>query len=209
MPKFIKTLHDRVQFAIKKGLTDYVSPDKMMEEVHAESMNLWKKYIDAFEETQKLSMYLDPFRDEETVALSNGVGVFSNTDTYKIGYFTQAGRNIDSVPIAHWGYRSTSVLLPPNEDYPICLVERGAIKVLPVTLPSIIIKFLKKPIKPVYSFTISGDQYVYDDAASVDIEWSEVLHDEIMNRVLSNLGINFREGTLIQYSQSEKQQEGA
>jgi hypothetical protein len=69
------------------------------------------------------------------------------------------------------------------------------------------VTYIATPVKPVYAYTLSGEDYIYDDVNSVDIEFPDVLHDDIMNRVLSNLGIAMRDGQLTQFSDQQKAME--
>ena len=123
---------------------------------------------------------------------------------------TSTGINIKMVDIGHWALQLTDSIRVPTEQYPIgCLMINGkTILVRPDTITQMSIHALKKPKVPVYAFTTSGDYYVYDDANSIDFEWPEILHDEIVNRVLGNLGMSQREPSLVQYSNTEKQIEG-
>lgn len=208
MAKLVKIIHDRVNFAIKKGLTGYVSPDKIDTEINTESMNLWLKYTPQFEKDADIAAILDPFKRTETCTLTSGEFTMTAAYTRPTGVFTSAGKKIDIVDIAMWGDRANHPLKAPTADYPACRFENRKIIVLPNTLTSAIVHYLKYPTKVVYAYTVVGTRYVYDDTNSVDCEWPEVVHDMIMNRVLANLGINMRELMGIQYSQNEKAQEG-
>lgn len=211
MAKLIKTIHDRINFAIKKGHTGHIPPDQIDNEIHAESMNLWKKYVEEFERTSKIAMFLNPFKKTELITLTSGSGVTTNdniNDIIPISVGTSSDVEIDILSRADYLNRINHPIKALETEYPICLIDNGTISVLPNTISSVRIYYLRPPIKPEYKFTVSGDRYIYDDANSTDIEWDEVLHDEIMNRVLANLGINMREEELIRFSQIEKQQEG-
>jgi hypothetical protein len=210
MPKFIKTIVDRVQLANRKGLCPYYSPDQLEDEVHAESLNLWKKYIKEFEQTQIISVFLDPLRAKETVVLTAGAGTLvTSKNQYKSGVLVPSTeKTVPMIDIAHWGDAVNDSVRVPSTDYPICKIENAAIILRPITVASVDVYFIKKPTKPVYAFTTSSDDYVYSDIDSIDMEWTEELHDEIMNRVLANLGISQREGEVIQYSNIEQQKEG-
>jgi hypothetical protein len=210
MAKFIKSVHDRINFAIKKGLTGYIPPAKIDEEVHAESMNLWKKYIDEFERTQKISMYLKNFQaGVETVALTSGSGLMAVERDYITRVTTSDDKKVEIIEQGSWDDRINNPVKVPTTEYPVCMIYGSfAIQVRPTTVSQVKIWSLAKPTRPVYAYTVSGTRYVYDDANSVDIGWSEELYDEIMNRVLANIGLNMRELVLMQASQQEKMQEG-
>lgn len=209
MAKFIKNIVDRINLANRKGLCPYYSPLQICAEVHAESLNIWKKYVDEFERTQKLSVFLDPLKSRETVAIAAGVGtLITSKGQYRTGAFTTSGGKVTLINVDKWASAVNDTIRVPDNDNPIALIEGENIVVKPITVSSVILHFLKKPALPVYAFTSDGDDYIYDDGNSVDFEWNEELHDEVMNRVLVNLGVSQREPALVQYGNIEKQIEG-
>lgn len=210
MAKFIKSIVERINFLNRKGLCPYYSPDQLGGEVHAASMNLWKKYVAEFEKTQLISVYLDPFRDTEVVSLSGGIGTLvTSMGRYRTAVMVPNTRlRITLVDIGHWSNRANDTVRVPDADNPICKIEKDEIEVLPATFTSARVHFLNKPVRPVYAYTIVDDDYIYDDASSVDIEWDETIHDEITGRVFAKLGLSQREVNLIQYSNTEQQKEG-
>lgn len=209
MAKFIKNIVDRVQVANRKGLCPYFSPLQIGAEIHAESLNLWNKLIKEFEATQVISVYLEPLKDSEEIALTSGAGTLVNSKgKYKTAILTAADLKVTQVNIDKWANAVNDSVRVPSASNPICRIDYGAIKVVPTSLASVFVHFIKLPTKPVYAYTTSADDYIYVDADSIDFEWPESLHDMIMNRVLANLGLAQREGEVIQYSNIEKQTEG-
>lgn len=210
MAKFIKTIFDRVNFGLKKGLSGYVSPDRIIDEVHAEQLNVWRKYIDEYSKTQKINMYLKPFEKRETVTdllgTIEGSKAVLACNYYPLAITTASGLQVQKLTIAEYSKRITHPNLPPVADYPICKFEGNTIYVYPKT--DVIVNYIALPTKPVYATTLVGDDYVYDDDNSIDIEFPEPLHDDIMNRVLSNIGINMRDAQLMQFSDQQKASEG-
>lgn len=210
--KFIKTIVDRINLATKKGLTGYWSPSQIITEVHAESMNLWKKYIDEFERTKKISLYLKPFEKvEDVTGLTGSVAEGTKTVTachqYPVVASIAGNVTVSILTLGEYNYRFNHPTKGPDATHPICKFLNDMIFVAPMSDVSVI--YVSKPIKPFYAVdSVPGDQYQYNDANTIDIEWDERLHDDIMNRVLANLGIPNRDGQMIQYSQVEKQQEG-
>lgn len=304
--KFIANIHSRVNFAIKKGLTGYYAPQKITDEVHAESLNLWRKYIDDYEKFKTMDVYLRVFQKLEIVKLVNGLGnyitqdyiylmegivnfannviinnsaanigttnqsivgsipgfqywLILNTASYTPGaqvtvqidgftiysgivgnqfvyisytYMSQqnisivvAGANVSYslwqitstgsteikwVKDDQFVYRANHPVKFPTASYPIANNFNQSLQVLPsATFSYAIMSVLKRPTKPVYAYVTSGDRYVYDDANSIDFEWQESVHDIIMERTLSNLGINMRSPEMIQYSNSNRQFDNA
>lgn len=210
MAKFIKNIVDRINLANRKGLSPFYSPDQIVAEVHSESMNLWLKYIQEFERTQIISTILDPFRDKETVALTSGAGTLVTSKArYKAAVMVATTDiKVELVPIGQWSDRVNQSVKVPSATYPIARIDNADIIVRPTSIASVVVHFIKKPTKPVYAFNEVDEDYIYDDATSSDFEWNEECHDQIMNRVLANLGVSQRENQMIQYSNIEKQTEG-
>lgn len=208
MAKFIKSIHDRINFAIKKGLTGYLSPSTIDAEIQAESLNLWKKYSKLYEIDADVTAIMDVFRRSEAVTLTAGLGTMTAAYQRPVGVTGPSGQKIDIVDVAFWPDRINHPLKTPSTDYPVCLFENRQIIVRPTTLASCDVRYLKYPTAPVYAYSQVGTRYVYDDAASTDLEWPSIVHDDLMIRVLSNLGINMRESLMVQYSEQQKAQEG-
>jgi len=208
MPKLIFTLHNRIQFAIKKGLSGYVSPDKVSDEAYAEIMNIWRKYLPEYAKTRQINLYLKPFEKRELVATLAGTDSEGNKDVtlchkYPIEAFVTAnGKTVDILTIGEYRNRFNHPNKAPSASYPICKFENNKIYVAPRLDVTVI--HLATPVKPVYAFTQSGDDYVYDDVNSVDIELDQVIHDDIVSRVLDNLGLNMRDSDLVNYSKQKQ-----
>lgn len=209
MAKFIKTVVDRINLLNRKGLAPPYSPIQIAEEVHAASMDIWKKYIQEFERTQLISVYMEPLRGKETVNLTSGAGTLvTSKGQYKTAIMIPTTDvKIEQVNVGHWADRANHSVKVPSATYPICRVDFGEIVVRPITIASVDVHFLKTPTKPIYAYTTSDDEYVYDDDNSVDFEWPEILHDSIVDRVLANLGLSQREPELVQFSNIEQQKE--
>ena len=208
--KAIKFIHDQINLALGKEQTAYFSPEKIDDAIHSESLNLFKKFYDQFEATQKITDYLAPFMRFETNLAVDPNGFIEKPDDlfHVTAVMDDNEKEIRIVDRAAWASRVNDPLFGPEDDYPICRVDRLRIRFRPKDIGLVELHYLKLPVKPVYAYTITGDRYVYNNASSVDIEWDEPLHDEIINRVLANLGIATRESDIVEYSQIEKQQEG-
>jgi hypothetical protein len=155
-------------------------------------------------------MYLEPLRSKEQISLSVGIGTLNTSKGhYKVGVMVPVTNiPITEYNIANWANAVNDSVRVPSATYPICLMDYSQITVLPTSISKADVHFIKKPTKPVYAYTQSGDDYVYNDASSIDFEWPEQLHDAITNRVLANLGIPQQRMDMVQYSNLEQQKEG-
>ena len=109
-------------------------------------------------------------------------------------------REIKVVQDAHWNFRRNRVVAAPTTESPVCRIFNNQVEFLPTTLLDIKLTYLKTPTKAVFAFTLVNDRPVYDDANSVDFEWGEDNHIDIIARTLKFLGINLEDETLRLYS---------
>lgn len=209
MAKLIKEIVDRTNFLSKKGLSGYFSPERVCEELHAESMNTWRTYIKDFEKTQVMDTYMRPFQDSEEVVLTDGAGTIVSKDYlyYFEGYVSATElTEIKMVDNRKFRYRNNHPVKTPTAKYPICSNFNQDLQVVPAaTFPKVIVSFLKKPTKPVYAYTVVADRYVYSDADSVDWEWHTAIADLIIDKALANLGLNMRSLEMQQFSDKQRQ----
>lgn len=53
-----------------------------------------------------------------------------------------------------------------------------------------------------FASVVSTTQYVYNDDASTDVEWSQILHDILVKDSLLLLGLNMKDGQVQRVGQS-------
>lgn len=222
MAKKIKDIHERVRRALKKGITGYVSPEDIDVEVHTESLNLWKKYLDEFERTHKINMFFRPFVKTLTLQSTNMSGTASEASIqlqgnsndpvndyhkYHVDCRTSAGNSVDVLTLGEYRHRFNHPYKGPSTDFPIAKFEGQSFFIAPKI--DCVLTLIHKPVKSKYAYTpVSSTKIQYNDTNSIDIEWDETLHDDIVNRVIENISISMRESSLLQYTQLQKAQEG-
>lgn len=118
---------------------------------------------------------------------------------------------------------------PPSLKYPICNYQSNIIRFAPSELKFVDFIYIRKPIDPVYDFYISANgEYIYflpntthtllagEESSSgvtsgiivsqsVELEWDEISKLDICALILQHIGINLREGALMQYSEMIKE----
>lgn len=85
-----------------------------------------------------------------------------------------------------WGKRTESRILPPNKMKPVFTMTGTEWTFKPVDLGTVTLVYLKKPTRAVWGYTSTSGVDVYDPGTSVDLEWDEMLTDEIAQRVADN-----------------------
>jgi hypothetical protein len=206
--KFISDIHTFINFLTGKGQTGYHSPEEIDNAVHEASLDLFNDLIRLFENSGVISDDLSPFMVGPT-ALTLTVGSAPKPANYKHCIAITAGTNEVEVSRIDHGMlanKRNDPLCPPTADYPICAFYPGTIQFYPTTLANVKLTYFKTPTKAVWAYTIVSDRFVYDDTNSVDIEWKENLHPKIRSKAMEFLGINLREGELVEYAQIKKRE---
>lgn len=211
MPKAIKNIHDRINLAIRKGQTGYFSTSEIDAEIYAEINDMWRKYVVEFEKTRIINIYLNPFIKTEDVTPnpSDGSVTLTNAFHYPLAIRVKAnGKEVNELDQARWDVRINHPIEFPTADYPICKFENKKLWARPINIGELTVSYINKPVAPVYAYTIVNNRPVYNDGASVDVEFDVILHNDLVSRVLRNLGVPMREELLIRDGQQNKMEEG-
>jgi hypothetical protein len=78
---------------------------------------------------------------------------------------------------------------------------QGYYSFLPSTVTSASIDYIASPVDVVWGFTISGGRQVYNAGTSVQPQFDDASCREITKRVLSTLGISFKDGDFANFGQ--------
>lgn len=93
-----------------------------------------------------------------------------------------------------------------RRNYIMATIGDEEIRLYPNDIQRVNFSYLRKPIDPVWAFTLVSGRPVYDEVNSVDLECPDEAVNEIVMMALSYLGINLREPELVQYSEMMKEQ---
>ncbi|MFN8296812.1 MAG: hypothetical protein U0T69_11490 [Chitinophagales bacterium] len=96
-------------------------------------------------------------------------------------YITYLG-DIDPVQEDKWSNRVNSSII---KQAIYCTYHDSILFHFPLgNNPTVEIHYLAKPVTPKWNYTIVNDEPVYDPSGSVDLEWNELLTDEVAARML-------------------------
>lgn len=159
-----------------------------------------------YEQTQKISDDLRPFKTRSVVMPSSNGHIQLPPDyahlTY-LNYFKskEEEKPIDILVDDKWASRTSSNLIPTGK-YPIANLRSDHIKVVPITT-RVILGYLRYPSAVAWGYTISGTtgRPVYDPANSIDSEFPDELHNDIVIKICSYLGISLSKQELAQYTE--------
>jgi hypothetical protein len=69
------------------------------------------------------------------------------------------------------------------------------------------VSYMRKPLKPIYGYTIVGGRtIVYDPATSTQLEWRESDVNMVLLKALSSIGINLSDAEVSQFAELKSQQ---
>jgi hypothetical protein len=83
----------------------------------------------------------------------------------------------------------------------------GTFRLYPATAHNGTITFLRRPVKPVFSYTIlSGRVIVFNEGASTNLEWRETDIVPVLLKALQSVGINLSAADVAQFAELKTQQ---
>jgi len=95
----------------------------------------------------------------------------------------------------------------PSDDFPAALLDKNEGKAVYELYPRKGIwgefRYLRRPVKPVYSYTVSGRSEVFDESSSVDMEWNDISMNKIISRALIKLGFVLEDEAAITYAREK------
>ena len=150
-------------------------------------------------------------------APSAGIDIFVVTtqdDFYRLGVvlFDAGGglptEEIQRVERGELYHLLTSDLTAPTTRNPIYLYENKKITVYPQVIQSgIQAAYIRKPLDPIWNFTLSGNAYVYNPDTSIDFELHDSEQIEVVLKILLYAGVVVKDSTIIQVAAQQIQQE--
>ena len=114
-------------------------------------------------------------------------------------------KEIDILPDGDWVKRTGNLIVGPTSSSPIARVYGDNIEVLP-NKDNITLYYLRQPVKALWAYTYAADGRtpLFNEGNSVDIDWTETSHNEIIEKTLGFLGIAVRDQTMIQFEALQK-----
>lgn len=134
--------------------------------------------------------------------------VLYQNDFYKIGTVIYDDElEVERINRNDFLYVNMSPLTKPTAEYPVYIFEENKLYVYPKSIQSdITASYLKKPIAPVWAFTISGG-YIYDPANSVNFELQPTEQTSLIIRILAYAGVVIRDPQIVQAAAGKIQEE--
>ncbi len=145
-----------------------------------------------------------------------GINIFIVTtqdDFYRLGTVlynpgVKAIQELERVDRGELYHLLSSKLTAPTTTYPVYVYERQKLFVYPQTIQSgVEAAYIRKPMDPVWNFTLSGNAYVYNPDTSINFELHDAEQTEIVLKVLLYAGVVVKDPTIIQVAAQQVAQE--
>lgn len=132
-----------------------------------------------------------------------GYAVFSSL---KVAYITDdcdselIWTRVEVVTDGELSVRLESQLIPPTPKRPIGAYYAGGFRIYPEVYTNARLTYLRYPTPPNWNFNVTNDQAIFNPVGSVNFDFPETLHSDIIIRICRYIGINLRENDLVEYS---------
>jgi hypothetical protein len=143
---------------------------------------------------------IDALSKESTLSISTGT-VAQPADLYKVIAISTSSRSrqIEEIQKSRLIYLNASKLTTPSSTYPVYYLEGTDIKVLPNTISTATIDYIKVPADPNWAFTGGGTAaYVYDSGSSTDFELHPSEEIPLVTRILAYAGVIVKDPAVVQ-----------
>lgn len=120
--------------------------------------------------------------------------------------------NVDIIPEDRWAERKKSQLIPVSATRPIArftmtTAPAKAIAMFPAQGYAGTIYYMKRPVAPVFSYTLGGASnrvVTYNSGSSTQMEWNDTeIMNNILPRALEAAGVNLQAGDVVGYFQQK------
>ena len=127
-------------------------------------------------------------------------------DDLAIGGTSGSTVPVELVTDAELPDRINNAITAPTTNYPIICFYDQKINIFPDTITNgVDLLYIKKPIEPVYVEKVDEGINVYDSVNSVQLEWGEVYHPDIIRLIVGFTGIKIKDSIVIQAIHRERQ----
>ena len=139
--------------------------------------------------------------------------VIDSNDFYRLGTVTyQAGalpyHEMERVGRSELYHLLGSNLTQPTTRDPIYIYENQKITVYPSSITTgVNVDYIRKPLAPIWNFTLIGNAYQYNQNTSVNFELHDAEQTELVLKILLYAGVVVKSMEIVQVAQQQIQQE--
>jgi hypothetical protein len=161
---------------------------------------------------------IDIFAKTDNNINSSGGDANLPSDLYRIVNLTvkDTYTQIEEVTKSDWNYIMASPLTTPTIKYPIYYRQDNVINVFPITVPYISLDYIRKPLDPVWAYSVDAttSMYIYEPTAtgsgvipssgSVDFELHPSEEVDLIINILAYAGVAIKDATVAQAAIAER-----
>lgn len=107
-------------------------------------------------------------------------------------YYNAKERPVEIVESKAWGEVQASELMAPTRIFPKYTEFANEYRFLPKNIGIVMLDYFKRPVVPVWAYTIVNNNPVYTSTGSVDFGWDEFSFNRIIGIYLSLIGVNLQ-----------------
>jgi len=207
--RFLELLSQKTQSGGFSPAQFNLSADRAQMQLFERDFKSWQANEDV---TEALSYFMDD--DVPFAVPADGKVLYPSNYTHTVDvrryYVASSGSGTmipcQEVKAADVGEILISQLRPPTLRFPKFVEYDSHWQFYPKNVGTVIIDYFRRPSTPLWAFTIVNGRPVYDAANSVQFEFPDFAHNEIVGIMCSHLGINIRETQLQEFAEMFKQQ---
>ena len=154
-----------------------------------------------------LDRRLNDLKEEEFLTLTGGVVSIPDSVEIITALITQDFIPIRSTDEDRIARVMQDPLSEPTDDDPVFIESNGVLNVYPTNIPTVEIRYLRKPNSPLYGYTVVNGRAVYDESTSVHIDFPKTCEGEITMRILQYLGLTMGSGDITNFAMSKQGEE--
>jgi hypothetical protein len=212
----IEVLYQTVRTLLRKDHAGWISSDEFNQVVALAQEAMFGFYLDS-ENERDANDALNPF--EKTAPLTKiAPGQFSMPTDYKArieavtnSTASDCSTEVNYTPVRFITRQSeyltlSSPIRGPKIDSPKCVIRGDVLTVYPGKVPNVTLRYYRQPIEAIRAYTLNtiSQEEEYDEANSVNLEWSAGRLDNFVDYLLYYKGLSLRETELIQWVQAKQ-----
>lgn len=208
-----------LNFYINKEQGGWYAPEELTRIVIRAQTSLYNTYYTKYSTSQRLDDALAPFKvDFQFTNITTPDGLITTPADYLdlLAIYTVVTgsdnitrkRPVEIVNEEELVIRLNSQMVPVTVNDPIGIIKANwNVQLYPDQPQAGIVMYLREPVAPYFAYSVvSGRVIVYDQANSVQLEWSDKDVETILLIALNGLGINLSEADILQWSEMKTQQ---
>lgn len=204
-----------LNFISNKNQSGTVTPSQFNQIAERAQIELVEKDYFQWQKTQEITDALSVFlKTNATSVPSTGQLVYPSDYLHTISmrhYFvfnTDGGKEVtvEQVSNKEYGNRTESEINIPSSRHPIYTDYAAYMQFAPKSIGLVTMDYFRQPLTPIWNYTLVNSRPVFNPTGSIDWELPNQVHNELIWRMCSYLGINLQAAELTQYSEMQKQQ---